>query len=164
MDFIVENYLWFGIAGVVLLMALIGFLAEKTDFITGEVAKSEKPKKQKMKKQNKEDKEFEQLEDEDFELASSKQENNSASDVLDFTNTSMNDSEPTIKAAPLSLDDPWMQPDPVETEENEQVNVVTDSGEDLTQPFGDQEVTPVVDKPVEDETETVTSDEDVWKF
>jgi hypothetical protein len=40
MEFVIENYIWFAIGGVVLLMALIGFIAEKTNF-------GQKPKKEK---------------------------------------------------------------------------------------------------------------------
>lgn len=32
MDFIVDNYFWFIIGGIVILMIIIGFIAEKTDF------------------------------------------------------------------------------------------------------------------------------------
>lgn len=42
MDFIIENYVWFTIIGVFLVMALIGFIAEKTDF--GRKGREVKPK------------------------------------------------------------------------------------------------------------------------
>ena len=32
MDFVIENYLWFAIGAVVLLMIIIGYFAEKTNF------------------------------------------------------------------------------------------------------------------------------------
>lgn len=32
MDFIVDNYFWFIVGGIVLLMIIIGYIAEKTDF------------------------------------------------------------------------------------------------------------------------------------
>lgn len=32
MDFIVENYVWFIVGGIVILMAIIGYFADKTDF------------------------------------------------------------------------------------------------------------------------------------
>ena len=159
MDFIVENYLWFGIAGVVLLMALIGFLAEKTDFITGEVDRDTSSKKKKKKKQ-KHDDDFDKevVEEPSFD---SETLDNSSSEVLDFANTGMSNAEPTIKAAPLSIDDPWMQPEPVETEE---ASVITETGEDLSQPFGDQQVTTVTNDSDVNSNEAVSSEEDVWKF
>lgn len=57
-DFIVENYLWFIIGGVVLLMALIGYIAEKTNFGRGNgEGTKEKTKKEKVKKDKNEEKE-----------------------------------------------------------------------------------------------------------
>lgn len=175
MDFIVENYLWFGIAGVILLMALIGFLAEKTDFITGTVDNDLKDRKKKKKKEKNDNSLDQEVVDEPlFNFGST---DNNSSEVLNFENTGMNNAEPTIKAAPLSIDDPWMQPDPVLTEDE---SVVTETGEDLSQPFGDQEVATDANNSVNnsneavpsntneeassDNNETVSSDEDVWKF
>lgn len=48
MEFFVENWIWFLVIGIVLLMTLIGYLAEKTDFGRRDV-----PKKEKMKKKEK---------------------------------------------------------------------------------------------------------------
>lgn len=48
MDFVIENYIWFLIIGVVLVMALIGYIAEKTDFV-----KEKEPKEKKQKKSKK---------------------------------------------------------------------------------------------------------------
>ena len=47
MDFVIENYIWFLIIGVVLVMASIGYIAEKTDFVK---EKEPKEKKQKNRK------------------------------------------------------------------------------------------------------------------
>ncbi len=47
MDFIMENYVWFIVGGVIILMAIIGFIADKTDF--GRKAVKPKPKKVKEK-------------------------------------------------------------------------------------------------------------------
>lgn len=175
MDFIVENYLWFGITGVILLMALIGFLAEKTDFITGAVDSDLNDKKKKKKKQKNDDSFDKKIVEEP--LFGSETSDNNSSEVLDFANTGMSNAEPTIKAAPLSIDDPWMQPEPVLTEDD---SVITETGEDLSQPFGDQETTVDTNNSVEnsnedvsadsseevssDNGEVISSDEDVWKF
>ena len=55
MNFITDNYVWFIIIGVVILMAVIGYIADKTDF--GRKGKSdekiEKPKKENKKKESK---------------------------------------------------------------------------------------------------------------
>lgn len=42
MDFIVENYIWFLVGGGLIFMALIGFVAEKTNFGRGNSKKKEK--------------------------------------------------------------------------------------------------------------------------
>lgn len=43
MDFIADNYVWFIIVGIIILMAVIGYFADKTDF--GRKVKTEKPEK-----------------------------------------------------------------------------------------------------------------------
>ena len=45
MEFFVENWIWFLVAGVVILMTLIGYIAEKTDFGRKDIPKKEKVKK-----------------------------------------------------------------------------------------------------------------------
>ena len=50
MEFFVDNWSWFLGGAVVLLMTLIGYIAEQTDFGRKEVQKQEKPKKIKEKK------------------------------------------------------------------------------------------------------------------
>ena len=64
MEFIKENIIWFGAGGAILLMTLIGYYAEKTDFgrnkdsdDTEKTPKKEKKKKDKKKKKGKEDEE-----------------------------------------------------------------------------------------------------------
>ncbi len=54
MEFLIENYIWFGIAGVIILMALVGFIAEKTNFIKN--SKENKIAKKELKKKNKDEK------------------------------------------------------------------------------------------------------------
>ena len=45
MDFIVDNYVWFIVGGVIILMAVIGYIADKTDF--GRKGKENKVKEEK---------------------------------------------------------------------------------------------------------------------
>lgn len=56
MDFLSEYYLWFVIGGIILLMALIGYIADKTDFgrkdITAKKSKKEKDKPNKKSEVN----------------------------------------------------------------------------------------------------------------
>lgn len=186
MDFVIENYLWFGMAGFLLLMALIGFLAEKTDFIDSETRNSEganvkKAKKDKKKKNKKvsDNTDYEQIPSNDQNLSS---------EVLDYNNLTVNETQSVVNDTPLSMDDSLMQPVmdqqvPVMNEQEtmmkqqeqivdqqepvinqEESSVVTSTGEDLAQPFGDQQVTPVINTPTETVSKVVTSDEDIWKF
>ncbi len=56
MDFIVQNYVWFIVGGIIILMVVIGYIADKTDFGRKgkEENKVEKPKKEKKVKEKKE--------------------------------------------------------------------------------------------------------------
>ena len=49
MEFFVENWLWFLAGAIVIIMTLIGYIAEKTDFGRQDIPKREKPKKEKKK-------------------------------------------------------------------------------------------------------------------
>jgi len=56
MDFIVENYMWFIIGGIVILMAVVGYIADVTDFGRNRLEKEtkekvENPKKEKVKRE-----------------------------------------------------------------------------------------------------------------
>ena len=54
MEFFVDNWFWFLLGGTVVLMTLIGYIAEKTDFGRKDMQKTEKPKKVKKSKKTKE--------------------------------------------------------------------------------------------------------------
>ena len=63
MDFISNNFVWFIVAGIIILMAIIGYIADKTDFgrKVNENAKEEKKdkkqkKEKKIKQKNEKDK------------------------------------------------------------------------------------------------------------
>ena len=49
MEFFVENWLWFLVGAIVIIMTLIGYIAEKTDFGRQDIPKHEKSKKEKKK-------------------------------------------------------------------------------------------------------------------
>jgi len=55
MEFFVENWLWFLVGAIVILMTLIGYIAEKTDFGRKDVQRKEKPKKEKKQPKAKEE-------------------------------------------------------------------------------------------------------------
>lgn len=49
MEFIAENYIWFIIGGIVILMAVVGYIADVTDFGRKTLDKQPKEKKEKVK-------------------------------------------------------------------------------------------------------------------
>lgn len=55
MEFFVDNWLWFLIGAIIILMTLIGYIAEKTDFGRKDIPKREKPKKEKKQPKAKEE-------------------------------------------------------------------------------------------------------------
>ena len=63
MGFFVDNWLWFLVGAIVVLMTLIGYIAEKTDFGRKDIPKREKVKKEKPKKEKKQPKAKEELEE-----------------------------------------------------------------------------------------------------
>lgn len=57
MQFIMDNYIWFAVGGIVIIMAIIGYFADKTDFGRN---KEEKPPKVKKEKKPKKEKKVEE--------------------------------------------------------------------------------------------------------
>ena len=53
MEFVMNNIMWFIFAGIILLMTMIGYYAEKTDFGRNVDDDNKKPKKEKKPKNNK---------------------------------------------------------------------------------------------------------------
>ena len=149
MDFIIDNYVWFIVGGVVLLMIIIGYFAEKTNF--GKKPLNEKKAKNETKEIN----------------ASVENENPVITEIQDQTATDvLND--PLEEELNIPVDSEIFDVDmPVE---NESLSEVKLPEEDLNVPFGDVEVQAnnqkeeisAVDEVVEDEPET--DEDDVWKF
>lgn len=59
MDFIMDNYVWFIVIGVIIIMAIIGYIADKTDF--GRKNQSENNEKIKEKKKVKKEKKVKEV-------------------------------------------------------------------------------------------------------
>lgn len=149
MDFVIDNYLWFVIGGIVILMIIIGYFAEKTDF-------GKKPLREKKPKE--EIKEFETVE------------------KVEETNVDEIDDKGINDILEQSREEEMNTLDVAETED---VNVEDDSDivsdmelpeEDLNVPFGDTEEkveeeiveTPDIPEIIEDESDS--DEDDVWKF
>lgn len=112
MEFFVDNWLWFLVGAIVILMTLIGYIAEKTDFGRKDIPKKEKIKKEKPKKEKKQPSAKEELKE-----------------VLE--------SEP-MPEVQMSLATDSIFEEPVQTlEELDNTNIETKTMEDLNVPFGD---------------------------
>lgn len=149
MDFVIDNYLWFIIGGIVILMIIIGYFAEKTDF-------GKKPLRDKKPKE--EIKETESVEPTEEETIT-EIENKGINDVLEQSNVEEDLTTPIVSEV---LD--------FEETHDDTLPDIELPEEDLNVPFGDVEATPEVevdDTPnipevVEDEEDS--DEDDVWKF
>ena len=188
MNFIVENYLWIIIAIVVILMAVVGYIAEKTEFIK----KTEKPAKQPKEKKKKveepiviEDKGIDELLQKATKKSKNKTaniiESDSASDLMtplvsDTTDNAAQVSEDLM--APLvsepvadNITEP-VSDDLMAPLTNDSVVENTDTvDQSLFAPLDSTAETTneVVEGPVEpiqevDGSSNIVDDEDIWKF
>lgn len=186
MDFIYDNYVWFIVVGVILVMALIGYIAEKTDFGRKQFEKKvKKDSKTKVKEKKKEKEEVVPVVEETISETPAEETKideavviddqdwmqpfkNDESDKKTDTNKGIKNNEDVSAEindenlfAPLQdvIDE---QQESKQNEEKEEENEnVPFPDEDLTVPFGDKDVTPVINEDVTDETEQIGEVEDI---
>lgn len=150
MDFIIDNYLWFVIGGIILLMIIIGFFAEKTNF--GKKPLSEKKPKEEAKEVD--------VTEEVEEPSVTELEDKGLNDILN---------QPVAEDLTVPIDSELLDVN-VEAKEMDTLPEIELPEEDLNVPFGDVEVkseekdveTPDIPEIVEDEQEA--DEDDVWKF
>ena len=194
MDFIVDNYVWFIVVGIIILMAVIGYIADKTDFgrkgKTEKVVekKKEKPKKEKKPQPTKIEVDAKGINELSQDVAE-KNFNNSDNPVEPPVNSDevslppIDDSEPVVDqqfTAPMAneaVDQSLFAPLTEETTENKvdqvvennQVNEVINeepqNGEN-NQVDELQNINPTTlpETNEENKNEPVAEDEDIWKF
>lgn len=164
MQFFADNYVWFIAGGIIILMAIIGYLADKNDFGRNEIKdrmeKTPKPKKEKKVKEKKEQTpQPEKIEIPNKPLGevisenagvSVKTEDEVPSDLFaPLTN------EPTEDLyAPLSNDTVTVLQEPETTSTLETVATEPETNE-----WTVKEEAPVVEQP-----EVTNVEEDIWKF
>lgn len=193
MEFIMENYIWFIIGGIVILMTIIGYIADKTNFTKRE----ENKEKVKHSKKNKVEIKDEMVEEEQV------QETHEINPIEDF---SMDDVEPAFVTDELETVEENLNNDDVEEVQkleniedlvqNEEMNDITNeevADETFEQPIEDTvepieedlyvglDGTPNVYKETEEQDENLeielpsissldselkeeTDEDDVWKF
>lgn len=147
-NFILDNYVWFIVVGVILFMALIGYIAEKTNFgrnqFEKKVKREPKVKKKKDKKDKAKDKKELPVEEliieepilvEDNDWANLIEENVPAAiDVVDSTEADVVESIGTdmIDSAGIDL----VESTGTDASDSAEADVVDSTEEDLTVPFG----------------------------
>lgn len=163
MDFVIENYLWFAIGAVVLLMIIIGYFAEKTNF-------GKKPLKETKEKQDVSNETSDaEAKEEPAEQVNAETDINTPVESLDAVDNLETTEVPEEIKEPLAEND---------------MPEVSMPEEDLNVPFGDQKVKPaevkeeepvatsevpeIPDTPKVEETKdnaiSDEADDDVWKF
>lgn len=187
MDFITENYIWFIVGAIIILMAVIGYYADKTDFgrkekeekkpkskpvkeeikeeIKVEEVKKEKPKKEKKKKEKKKKEKVES--NELVETVETQPQEDLYAPIDTMPQVDTNEMVDEALFAPLTdtLQEitEEVNDEPMLTEENviEPINDEIESNSD----FELQSVEPTVlpEFTMEDNSDTVP-EEDVWKF
>lgn len=168
MDFVIDNYLWFAIGGIVILMIITGFFAEKTNF-------GKKPLNSKKVKEVTEDTVVESVPTPVPQVENMENKN----DVLPVTDVPVE--------IPEGLDAPLEVTPNTEGKTLNELANVTIPDEDLNAPFGDPINASVeVPEPISDVPDSVeindnldvpelnkvseisespeTDEDDVWKF
>ena len=130
MDFVVDNYLWFIIGGIVVLMIIIGYFAEKTNFGKQPLCK---------KKSDNVEKEAKKVDEQPAEDVSEVEESvglegKGINDILEQTNNT--DLEDTVSEEQEGLDEVIVD----EPQQVQELPEVALPEEDLNVPFGDVEV------------------------
>ena len=163
MDFIVDNYIWFIVIGVVILMAVIGYIADKTDFgrrgKNGEAVeqpKKEKKKKESKPKENKIKIEAKGINELSQKVAGTNMKKEEKLDNNVNTNTANLEQQVNNETIDQSLFAPLTDEKP-----NEQIQEeFTSNNEEL------KNIEPVkLENPIpENSSQPVAEDEDIWKF
>ena len=148
MEFIIDNLVWFIVGGVVILMTIIGYFAEKTDFGKNLSSKNNEdeelvePKKEKHAKKIKPTKKGKEadLVDKKEEILQSQPVEEQLSSELPI---------PVINAAPVALEEQNVEPVAIEPIETTVVNDIPTEVSANPATLEEQEVQPVTIEPIE---------------
>lgn len=186
LDFIADNYVWFIAGGVILLMTIIGYIAEKTDFGKKKNGKTDadKPKKEKKKKNKKKDVVDEVISDVPGEEKLLEMAEKIPQEVIEEPINeepiigASNEEEPMADLDEVEIQEPVVredEPETIEFEMPQEETKVEEIPEDL---YAGLDGTPNTYKAVEDDidmdlpnidalkddVEEVPSDDDIWRF
>ena len=172
-DFVIGNYVWFIIIGILILMAVVGYIADKTDFGRNVVEKEhkekvrpekvikEKPKKEKSKKE----KVVEELpikEQNNIELANIENVEQSVSDEVkqDFsTEVNTFDNNDNFVTEEGQVDQSLFEPLPSMDQFFDEKPMEQNKEDITSEPIN-------IDLSTQDENKNseIESDDDIWKF
>ena len=163
MDFIVDNYVWFIVVGIIILMAVIGYIADKTDF--GRKGKDEDTKEKKVEKPKKEKKVKEKKEKIKVEakgineLTQEVAENNKV-DVQESNDLNVVEPVQNVQVNNENIDQSLFAP------LTDNVNEVIPQNNEVVENTELKNVEPAkLENPIqENNNQTVAEDEDNWKF
>lgn len=187
MEFILDNYIWFIVGGIIILMAVIGYFAEKTDFGRNKKTeiKEEKPKeKEKPKKEKKQKKEEKEEKPEKIEI-DAKGIGDLVQNEADLVNPPVEDLEAPLKNDAVvdsneNVDQSLFAPledfsakEAVEEAPEQPVVIdeLIDEQKTSDENLANEDLKPVDSTPLEDDSksddkkeESVSDDDDIWKF
>ena len=163
MDFIVDNYVWFIVVGIIILMAVVGYIADKTDF--GRKGKDEDTKEKKVEKPKKEKKVKEKKEKIKVEakgineLTQEVAENNKV-DVQESNDLNVVEPVQNVQVNNENIDQSLFAP------LTDNVNEVIPQNNEVVENTELKNVEPAkLENPIqENNNQTVAEDEDIWKF
>lgn len=159
MDFIIENYVWFIVAFVVIVMAIIGYFADKTDF-------GRKIEKKEKKQNNKKNEKIKVEAKGINELTQNIVENNkdAVSTNQDENIVNIDQIKEQEKLEPMPIDneniDQSLFAPLTDTPSKEQTNDAVNSPVELK----NIEPTNINNEGINNNEKNVSEDEDIWKF
>lgn len=159
MDFIIENYVWFIVAFVVIVMAIIGYFADKTDF-GRKIEKKEK--KQNNKKNEKIKVEAKGINELTQNIAESNKDVASTNQDENVVNIDQIKEQEKLDPMPIdneNIDQSLFAP-LTDTPSKEQTNDVVNSPVELK----NIEPTNINNEGINNNEKNVSEDEDIWKF
>lgn len=147
MQFIMDNYIWFAVGGIVIIMAIIGYFADKTDFGRKTYEKEPKAKKEKKQKKEKKAPEPQKIE---VDAKGINELTQSMADTLteDTQEETMDDlyapleNTETQEEVDASLYEPLV---PLTNEETTETNVVEEPAMEVQEPITTEVEVPMVD-------------------
>ena len=159
MDFIADNYVWFIVAFVVIVMAIIGYFADKTDF-------GRKIEKKEKKQNNKKNEKIKVEAKGINELTQNIAENNkdAVSTNQDENIVNIDQIKEQEKLDPMPIDneniDQSLFAPLTDTTSKEQINDAVNSPVELK----NIEPTNINNEGINNNEKNVSEDEDIWKF